>query len=141
MSNATTPNVVRAGWIMTASLLLSRVLGLIREAVISGRFGMGAETDAYVLSFQIPDIIFFLIAGGALSAAFIPVFSEYFHTNREEDAWRVFNSLFGIMSAALLVVITLAWIFAEPLTYVVAMEATANREMVAYLSRIVLPAQ
>jgi putative peptidoglycan lipid II flippase len=124
MSNATTPNVVRAGWIMTASLLLSRVLGLIREAVISGRFGMGAETDAYVLSFQIPDIIFFLIAGGALSAAFIPVFSEYFHTNREEDAWRVFNSLFGIMSAALLVVITLAWIFAEPLTYVVAMEAT-----------------
>ncbi len=141
MSNAKTPNVVRAGWIMTASLLLSRVLGLIREAVISGRFGMGAETDAYVLSFQIPDIIFFLIAGGALSAAFIPVFSEYFHTNREEDAWRVFNSLFGIMSAALLVVITLAWIFAEPLTYVVAMEATANREMVAYLSRIVLPAQ
>ncbi|MBZ0214037.1 MAG: hypothetical protein K8H99_09580, partial [Nitrospirae bacterium] len=77
MSEALKPNTVRAGGIMMASLFLSRVLGILRDMIMAWSFGQGPETDAYVLAFQIPDLLFFLIAGGALSSAFIPVFSEY----------------------------------------------------------------
>ncbi|RYG30084.1 hypothetical protein EON81_25535, partial [bacterium] len=69
-------SVGKAGGIMFVSLLLSRVLGLVRDSVMAGKFGSNLHTDAYRLAFQIPDLLFFLIAGGALSSAFIPVFSE-----------------------------------------------------------------
>ena len=57
-----------AAGIMMASLLLSRVLGLVREAVISGKLGQGAQSDVYMAAFLLPDTLFFLIAGGALLA-------------------------------------------------------------------------
>lgn len=96
-----------------ASLLLSRVLGLVRDMVMAGKFGSDWHTDAYTLAFSIPDLLFFLIAGGALSSAFIPVFSEYLHTKREKEAWRIFSSVTTIMSAIVLVFIVGAWIFAR----------------------------
>ena len=76
---------------MVASLFLSRVLGIVREMIISWKFGQDIYTDSYRLAFVVPDLLFYLIAGGALSSAFIPVFSEYFHTDRERDAWKVFS--------------------------------------------------
>src|ERR1041385_717573 len=84
-------SVAGAGGIMMLSLLLSRVLGLLRDTVMAHQFGIGIDTDCYRLAVTIPDTIFFLIAGGGLSSAFIPVFSEYLHTERERDAWKVFS--------------------------------------------------
>ena len=65
------PNVGKAGGITTASLFLSRFLGLVRDMVIAGKFGAAHRPGAYRLAFQIPDLIFYLIAGGALASAFI----------------------------------------------------------------------
>jgi putative peptidoglycan lipid II flippase len=126
---------------MMASLLASRLLGLVRDAVIAGMFGQSAERDAYVLSFQIPDLIFFLVAGGALSSAFIPVFSEYLHTDREEDAWKVFSVVVSVMSVILVAVIAAAWIAAPWLAGIVAPGRPELHPMIAQLSRVVLPAQ
>lgn len=72
-SASSLPNVAKASAIVMASLLMSRVLGIIREMIMNWKFGQSVETDAYRLAFQIPDLLFFLIAGGALSSAFIPV--------------------------------------------------------------------
>jgi len=136
------PNVARAGAIMIAAQFLSRFLGLIRDSVASGQFGRGMMTDAYNLSFSIPDALFFLIAGGALSSAFIPVFSEYLHTEREDDAWHVFSVMFTFMSLLLIGFIALAWVYAYPLTYFFAPEVGATeRALITDMSRIVLPAQ
>ena len=136
------PNVGLAGIIMMLSLFLSRVLGLIRESIISGTFGLSKELDAYTLSFQIPDLLFFLIAGGALSSAFIPVFSEYWNTDRRKEAWHIFSSVTTIMATALVILVGICWIFAEPLTYLVAAKAPDDlRPLITQLSRIVLPAQ
>lgn len=136
------PNVGRASLIMMASLLLSRVLGIVRDMVMASEFGRGAETDAYRLAFQIPDLIFFLIAGGALSSAFIPVFSEYLHTDREEEAWKIFSVVVTLMSLVLTGLIALAWVFAEPLAHVVAPFKSQDLiPLISYMSRIVLPAQ
>lgn len=131
---------------MTASLLLSRVLGIIREIIIANKFGQSIYTDAYSYSFQIPDLLFFLIAGGALSSAFIPVFTEYLHTNREDDAWHVFSSVATIMSLAILGFIVVAWVAAPWLAHVVAPGLPADQAAEVYplivlMSRIVLPAQ
>ena len=98
---------------MVASLFLSRVLGLVRDMVINARFGQNELTDAYYASFQIPDILFYLIAGGALSAAFIPVFTEYLHTNREKEAWHIFSVVITVMSVVVGAFIVIAWVYAE----------------------------
>lgn len=127
---------------MMASLFLSRVLGILRDMIMAWSFGQGPETDAYVLAFQIPDLLFFLIAGGALSSAFIPVFSEYLHTNREDEAWHVFSVVATVMSVLVTAFIVFAWIFAEPLTHVIApMKGDELRPLIVHISRIVLPAQ
>jgi putative peptidoglycan lipid II flippase len=136
------PNVARAGGIMMLSLLLSRVLGLVRDAVMSGMFGSDLATDAYRLAFSIPDLIFFLLAGGALSSAFIPVFSEYLHTGREDDAWKVFSVVATAMTLLLGLLIAAAWVFAEPLSRAIAPGKEAEViPLIAHMSRILLPAQ
>lgn len=136
------PNVARAGGIMMISLLLSRILGLVRDMVMAGMFGSNWKTDAYTLAFSIPDLLFFLIAGGALSSAFIPVFSEYIHTKREKEAWRVFSSVATIMSIVVIAFIVGAWIFAPQLAHRVAPGKPVEQlQLITLMSRIVLPAQ
>ncbi len=127
---------------MMISLLLSRVLGLVRDAIVLGKFGPDRFTDAYFQSFKIPDLLFFLIAGGALSSAFIPVFSEYLHTEREGEAWHIFSVVTTFMSILVVGFIAVAWIFATPLSHLIAPGTDA--EFIPYIvqmSRIVLPAQ
>lgn len=141
-SEPTKPNVAKAGFIMVASLFLSRVLGLIRDMVITGKFGLDGQTDAYYASFQIPDLLFYLIAGGALSSAFIPVFTEYLHTDREDEAWHIFSVVVTVMSAIVVTFIVFAWIYAEPLMGIVAPDLAPEAVADAVkMSRIIVPAQ
>jgi putative peptidoglycan lipid II flippase len=128
---------------MVVSLFLSRILGLVREMVMSGKFGADINTDTYTLAFSIPDLLFFLVAGGALSSAFIPVFTEYYSQDKEQDAWHIFSVVATVMASVVLVFIAVAWIYAEPLARLVAPGKTNPAEIaeIAFMSRIVLPAQ
>jgi putative peptidoglycan lipid II flippase len=127
---------------MMVSLFLSRVLGLVRDAIIAYQFGSNASTDAYRLAFSVPDLLFFLIAGGALSSAFIPVFSEYLHTDREDEAWHVFSVVATLMGTITIGFVVFAMIFAEPLARIVAPgKPDSLIPLIAFMSRIVLPAQ
>jgi len=126
---------------MMGSLFLSRILGLVRNAVIAAMFGQSLTTDAYIQSFKIPDLIFFLVAGGALSSAFIPVFSEYLHTGKEDEAWHVFNAVTTLMTVIVTAFIALAWVFAPQLVALLFAGSPATWDTAAMLSRIVLPAQ
>ncbi|MBI5707896.1 MAG: murein biosynthesis integral membrane protein MurJ [Armatimonadetes bacterium] len=143
MSTQQAPTVARASLIMAASLLLSRILGVLRDQVMVWSFGRNEFTDAYRWSYSIPDLLFFLVAGGALSSAFIPVFSEYLHTDRKDEAWKVFSVVTTLMSVIVIGFVVFAWVFAYPLTYAVAPGSDADpvRELIATMSRIVLPAQ
>lgn len=136
------PNVGRAGGIMMLSLALSRVLALVRDTAMVAMFGRGDITDAYLLAFQIPDLIFYLVAGGALSSSFIPVFSEYLHTGDEEGAWKLFGAMVSLCSLVLVGLIVVMWIFVEPLTALTAGGASPEvQALAAHMSRILLPAQ
>ncbi|MBC7345432.1 MAG: hypothetical protein H5U03_08465, partial [Clostridia bacterium] len=77
--------IVQAASLVMVAYLASRLLGLIREIVIAERFGTSAELGAYLAAFRIPDLIFQLLAGGALGSSFIPVFAVYLAHGQEEE--------------------------------------------------------
>ena len=127
---------------MAASAFLSRVLGFFREWAIAHQVGSNASTDAYYAAFTIPDFFFYLLAGGSLSITFIPVFLEYFASNREEESWRVFSIVLSVMSVVLLVLLVVAEVFASHLTHWIAPGFPSEQhQLVTNLTRIILPAQ
>jgi len=64
-----------AAMLLSASFVLSRILGLLRNVVIADIFGNSRAVEAYFAAFRIPDTIFLLVSGGALASAFIPTFA------------------------------------------------------------------
>ena len=124
--------------------ILSRVLGLVRDSVITNKFGQGYSTDIYNAAFTIPDVIFYLIAGGALSSAFIPVFTEYIERGEKREAWRLFSIVSVATTVAVGVFIVAGELFAYPLVKAFNPGPTWTpikvSEAVA-LTRILLPAQ
>jgi putative peptidoglycan lipid II flippase len=96
-------------------VLLSRVLGFARDAIIAAQFGQNAITSAYLYAFTLPDTLWMLVAGGAFYAAFVPVITEYFTKGDEEAAWKTYSIVTTFLFVCLSVVIPLAWIFARPL--------------------------
>jgi len=85
--------IAKAAGIVMAAFLLSKGLGLVREMVISARFGTSPDLDAYVAAFRLPDMVFQLIAGGALASAFIPTVSTYLARHDESGAWELFSAV------------------------------------------------
>ena len=145
MSNAT-KTVTKAAGIMMAAILVSRLLGLVREMVIASKFGVGTEVDAYGIAFQLPDLLYFLLSSGALSAAFIPVFTEYLEKGEEKEAWKVFSIVGTFIFLVLTVFIVACEIFAPSLVPLFAPGEFIAKQgdalsLAIKLTRIVLPAQ
>lgn len=95
--------IAQAASIVMVAFALSRVLGLVRQMAIAGQFGTGAGMDAYQAAFRLPDIIFQLVAGGALASAFIPTFTGYLTRGDRAGAWRLASTIVNL----LLVILTL----------------------------------
>ena len=118
---SSTRQITRAAGIVMLTFVVSRVLGLARDIVISAHFGTSDALDAYVTAFRIPDIIFTLMAGGALASAFIPTFSGYLVKEDEEGAWRLASGVINLLLVSLSLASLAAAIFAEPIvTYLLA---------------------
>lgn len=93
---------VSAAFILGVSSLLSRLVGLFQQRVFTTTYGAGDVYDAYLAAFRIPDVIFNLVTIGALSAAFIPLFTEkLFQKDRgEDDAFAFASSILNILVVA-----------------------------------------
>lgn len=122
--------------------MLSRILGMLRDTVMVSQFGIGASSDAYQLALLIPDMVFMLVAGGGLSSAFIPVFSEYWHTEKKEDAWKVFSTIvIGTLTVSLALV-SLAWAYTpQIIDYFRDKKPVEIARLAEPMAHIVLPAQ
>jgi len=111
--------IARAAGLVMLLFVASRFLGLVREMVIGARFGAGAELDAYLAAFRLPDLLFTLVAGGALASAFIPTFSERLVHGRLDAAWdlasKVANLLVVILTVLAALVVILAPILVDRL--------------------------
>jgi putative peptidoglycan lipid II flippase len=100
-------SVARSAGIVSIAVMFSRVFGLVREMVFARYFGAGFLYDAYVVAFRIPNVLRDLFAEGALSVAFVKVFTDYQVNKSEKEAWRlaslVLNALAVVMSAICIV--------------------------------------
>ncbi len=105
--------MTRATMILTGSFVVGRILGLMRTSLFAYVFGTSLTSDAYLQAFLIPDLIFNVIAGGALSSAFIPVFTHYMVGEKDErTAWRVASSALNLALAIMCVLALLAILLA-----------------------------
>jgi putative peptidoglycan lipid II flippase len=89
--------IARAAGLVMALFVVSRALGLLREMVISHQFGTGGELDAYLAAFRLPDILFQIVAGGALASAFIPTFATYLARDDTRGAWRLASAVINLV--------------------------------------------
>lgn len=112
-------NVGKAAGIIAVFSLLSKILGLARDAVFSNKFGTDQVIDAYFAAFRIPDFVFNLLILGTFSVAFIPVFSEYLIKDKKK-AHELASSIINSTVLIILVLTLLAYIFIDPLTSLIA---------------------
>lgn len=107
----TQTRVAKAAAIIMVAMIMSRILGYVREMVILAQFGQSSLTDAYNAAFTIPDFLYYIVAGGSLNAAFIPVFSSYIARKEEEEGWRVASTVLNIIVIIMLTGVIIALIF------------------------------
>ena len=89
--------VARNTAIFSIATGISRVLGLAREIVAASFFGTGGPASAFTIAFQIPNLVSNLFANAALSAAFVPVFTDLLQQGRRKEAFRLASTLFWVM--------------------------------------------
>ena len=129
-----------AAVVVAASVLLSRLLGLVREALIAGLIGVNENSDLYFDAFLIPDFLNYLLAGAYLTITLVPVLSRHLENGDAERASQAFTSVFRFVAWVIVGLTLLMWIFAEPLVGL-AFPEIASRGALVELTRIVLPAQ
>lgn len=95
-----TESVAMAALIIALAGIASRILGLFRDRILASRFGAGDTLDMYYAAFRVPDLVYNLLVLGALSAAFIPVFTSLRSTDRKEEAWKLSSSILNLQTAA-----------------------------------------
>ncbi|MDD2647149.1 MAG: murein biosynthesis integral membrane protein MurJ [Patescibacteria group bacterium] len=106
---------VAGGAIIIATFsVLSRLIGLLRDRLLTGTFGAGQILDAYYAAFRLPDLVFNTLVLGALSSAFIPVFLSIWHKDKEE-AWKVANSILNILLVLIFVFVIILFVAAPTL--------------------------
>ncbi|MFA7377451.1 MAG: murein biosynthesis integral membrane protein MurJ [Patescibacteria group bacterium] len=135
-------NITLAAALVATSSLLSRVLGVLRDRILAGAFGAGVALDNYYAAFRIPDLIFNLVVLGALSAGFIPVFTNLIKKRKEQkgknnEAWRLVNNLLNSLLILLTLLSVAGIIFSDNLTRLITpgFELEQQQE-VAALTRI-----
>ncbi|MDX1607919.1 MAG: murein biosynthesis integral membrane protein MurJ [Candidatus Spechtbacterales bacterium] len=136
--NRSTNSVPMAALILAVSILVSRFLGLIRDRILAGLYGAGVELDIYFAAFRIPDLIYSVIIGGAVSSAFIPIFINHLSKN-EKDAWEVAGSFFKVAALGLVGICIIIYILMPLLMPLVVPGFDAeNKTLAITMSRIML---
>lgn len=140
MSESQRNRLAAAALLLSGSVILSRILGYARDAVIAGMLGATGETDAYYAAFGLPDLMLYFLAGGALSIAFVPIFTRALEEDREDDGWRLYSNIATTGGLLLIVALVLAWIFARPMLSVLLPEFSQEQlDRTTQLTRIILP--
>jgi len=103
--------LARAGLMVSGAFLVSRVLGWVRLVVIANNVPI-AQQDAFYAAFRIPDLIFQLVAAGALSSALIPIVSALLEREEHAHAWRVVSTVINLMLIALAMLATALFLLA-----------------------------
>ncbi len=137
-----TGQIARAASAVSLAVLASRLLGLVREQVFAGFFGAGYANDAFVVAFRIPNLLRDLFAEGALSAAFVTVFTDYDQKLGSEKTWRLANNVIACLTVLLGAVVLAGIVFSPELVGLMAPDFGAvpgKAHLTALMTRIMFP--
>lgn len=130
--------VIRAAGLVGVAVLLSRVIGLVREMVTQQMLGTESlAANAYAVANKFPEAIFFIVAGGAIGSAFIPTFAAYFAEDDEAGGWRLFSAVINLLTVVMVVVAGLTAVFAPTfVTFFFREQITAEPELLPIAVRL-----
>lgn len=128
-----------AAFVIASAGILSRLLGLLRDHLLAASFGAGDVLDAYYAAFRIPDFVYGLLVAGALSAAFVPVFTETLVGDKKERSWKFVSDFLTALSCVLGLFVLLFFIWSDTLVGVLMPGFPLEKQtMVVVLTRIML---
>jgi putative peptidoglycan lipid II flippase len=133
-------NTGRSAFLVGAGILISRIVGLIRQRVFAHYFGTSAAGDAFSAAFRIPNFLQNIFGEGALSASFIPVYAKLLAHDDEEEAAHVANAVLGLLALAVSLIV-LTGVLTTP--YLISAIAPGfkgeTRELTIRLVRVLFP--
>ncbi len=135
-------HLLKSASTISAFTILSRVLGYVRDSRIAFLLGAGTAADAYTTAYRIPNLLRRLVGEGAVSAAFIPVFSRYLAEGKKKDAWELANSTLTIITVFLTAITVIGIVFSPWVVKLFASgfgETPGKIELTATLNRIMFP--
>jgi len=141
-SLAATGTIARSAGLVGWAVMMSRLLGLVREQVFAGLFGAGYAYDAFVVAFRIPNLLRDLFGEGALSAAFITVFTDYSTKQGQEATWRLANNVLMFIALLLGLLALAGMLLAGPIVALMAPDfalVPGKTELTVRLARIMFP--
>ena len=132
-------NILSAAVVIMATIIFSQILGLVRQRLLVAIFGASDTLGVYLASTRLPDFLFQIIIAGALSSAFIPVFSDYIIKGKEIEGHKVASTLLVVSLAIFSVLSLLLFIFAREFSAIMA-PGFSNIQLnsMASLTRIII---
>jgi putative peptidoglycan lipid II flippase len=111
--NTANHQIARGAAVVMAAFVLSNLVGLVRQILITRAFGTSAEIDAFYAAEKLPNILFTLVAGGALASAFIPNFTAFLENEDRKGAWHLASAILNLVTFGLTLISLLAAFFAQ----------------------------
>lgn len=130
--NTQTKDITLAAFILGLASFVSAILGLFRDRLLAGRFGIGNELDIYYTAFRIPDFISMVLIMGAISAAIVPIFSEYL-TRSKKEAFEFLSNLFNLFLFLLIIILLILIIFTPQLVNLIAPGFSSEKKTLTIL--------
>ncbi len=141
-ASGSTEKIAGAAGAVGIAVMCSRVLGLVREQIFAGMFGAGFAYDAFVVAFRIPNLLRDLFGEGALSAAFVTVFSDYDTNRGAEETWKLASTVLTFFAILLSIFTLLGIYFAGPIVHLLAPDFSlipGKTELTTLLTKIMFP--
>lgn len=130
----------RHAFLVAAGILISRIIGLIRQRYVNKYFGLGDAADAFASALRVPNFLQNLFGEGVLSASFIPVYARLLAEGNEEEAGRVAGAVGAILAAAVSAIVLVGELATPYLMWAIAGGYSgAKRELTIHLVRILFP--
>jgi putative peptidoglycan lipid II flippase len=132
--------LAKAGLVVSSTYLVSRILGYLRVLLVTTTFGAGDQLDAFNAAFRIPDLIFQLVAAGAVASALVPMVGGLLATEQQARAWRIVSTVANLMLLCLAVLAVLAFVAAPAIVPAVIAPgfSAAKLEQTIQLTRLML---
>jgi putative peptidoglycan lipid II flippase len=132
--------IIRAALVVLLGFFTSGILGLLRTAIFSAAFGTSTALDAFYAAQRIPEMLFVLVAGGALGSSFIPVFARFLNQEDKAGAWRLASAVMTLSALAAAALSVLLILFAPQIVpaLLVPYEQPAVQALTVQLTQIMM---